>query len=59
MESTGPCGHRQPDVIVPEVELHRHLTEEEVASLPKPDGSLSSALDAYMQTVRLLTEMLQ
>ncbi|XP_074519124.1 uncharacterized protein LOC141784985 [Halichoeres trimaculatus] len=56
---TGPCGHRQPDVLVPEVELHRHLTEEEIASLPKPDGSLSSALDAYMQTVRLLTEMLQ
>lgn len=55
---TGPCGHRQPNVVVPEVVLQRHLTEEEVESLPKPDGPLSSVLDTYMQTVRLLSEML-
>ncbi|XP_034534661.1 uncharacterized protein LOC117809076 [Notolabrus celidotus] len=56
---TGPCGHRQPGVVVPEVELQRHLTETEVESLPHPEGPLSNASDAYMPTVRLLSEMLQ
>lgn len=58
LDWTGPCGPRQPHVVVPEVEVLRPLTEEEVQSLPTPDGPLSSALDAYIQTGRLLSEML-
>ncbi|XP_076843075.1 uncharacterized protein LOC143487790 [Brachyhypopomus gauderio] len=56
---TGPCGHRQSDVVVPEVQLQRALTEQEIESLPEPDGPLSNVLDVYIQTVNLLSEMLQ
>ncbi|XP_065119656.2 uncharacterized protein [Paramisgurnus dabryanus] len=56
---TGPCGHRQPGVVVPEVQLQRMLTMEEIESLPEPDVPLSNVLDVYIQTVNLLTEMLQ
>ncbi|XP_041860719.1 uncharacterized protein LOC121652157 isoform X2 [Melanotaenia boesemani] len=56
---TGPPGYRQQDVVVPEVQLQRPLTEQEVESLPKPDGPLSDVLDSYIETVNLLSEMLQ
>lgn len=56
---TGPSGYRQQEVVVPEVQLQRPLTEQEVESLPKPDGPLSDVLDSYIQTVNLLREMLQ
>ncbi|CAL9705996.1 unnamed protein product [Knipowitschia caucasica] len=56
---TAPCGHRQPHVVVPEVQLQRSLSEEEIHSLPHPDGPLSNALDVYIQTVNLLSEMIQ
>lgn len=35
---TGPCGHRQLGVVIPEVQLQRSLTDQEVGSLPDPDG---------------------
>ncbi|MEQ2230476.1 hypothetical protein ILYODFUR_029692 [Ilyodon furcidens] len=56
---TGPSGYRQQDVVVPEVQLQRPLTGQEVESLPKPDGPLSDILDSYIETVNLLSEMLQ
>ncbi|KAK0152016.1 hypothetical protein N1851_006586 [Merluccius polli] len=55
---TGPCGHHQPGVVVPEVQLQRSLTHQEVGSLPDPDGPLSNVLDVYVQSVSL-SEMLQ
>ncbi|KAK1904397.1 Photosystem I P700 chlorophyll a apoprotein A2 [Dissostichus eleginoides] len=56
---TGPCAHRQPHVVVPEVQLQRSLTDQEVERLPDPDGPLSNVWNVYVQTVGLLTEMLQ
>lgn len=56
---TGPCGHRQLGVVIPEVQLQRSLTDQEVGSLPDPDGPLSNVLDVYVQSVSLLSEMLQ
>ncbi|KAL7379669.1 hypothetical protein ABVT39_003843 [Epinephelus coioides] len=49
----------QADVVVPEVQLQRTMTVQEVEHLPEPDGPLSSVLHVYMQTVSLLSEMLQ
>lgn len=59
LELTGPCAHRQPHVVVPEVQLQRSLTDQEVERLPDPDGPLSNVWNVYVQTVSLLTEMLQ
>lgn len=59
VDCTGPCGHRQPDVVVPQVQLERSLTMEEVEHLPEPGGPLSSLIDVCMQTVSLLSGMLQ
>ncbi|XP_053281934.1 uncharacterized protein LOC128443164 isoform X2 [Pleuronectes platessa] len=56
---TGPCGHRQPGVVIPEVQLQRPLTEQEAESLPDPSGPLSDVVDVYVQTVSLLSEMIQ
>ncbi|XP_034067491.1 uncharacterized protein LOC117543372 isoform X1 [Gymnodraco acuticeps] len=56
---TGPCAHRLPHVMVPEVQLQRSLTDQEVERLPDPDGPLSNVWNVYVQTVGLLTEMLQ
>ncbi|XP_034084612.1 uncharacterized protein LOC117554328 isoform X1 [Gymnodraco acuticeps] len=56
---TGPCAHRQPHVVVPEVQLQCSLTDQEVERLPDPDGPLSNVWNVYVQTVGLLTEMLQ
>lgn len=56
---TGPCGHRQLGVVIPEVQLQRSLTDQEVGSLPDPDGPLSNVLHVYVQSVSLLSEMLQ
>lgn len=56
---TGPCGHRQLGVVIPEVQLQHSLTDQEVGSLPDPDGPLSNVLDVYVQSVSLLSEMLQ
>lgn len=46
-------------VVIPEVQLQRSLTDQEVGSLPDPDGPLSNVLDVYVQSVSLLSEMLQ
>ncbi|KAK5910370.1 hypothetical protein CesoFtcFv8_004210 [Champsocephalus esox] len=59
LELTGPCAHHQPHVVVPEVQLQRSLTDQEVERLPDPDGPLSNVWNVYVQTVGLLTEMLQ
>ena len=56
---TGPCGHRQPGVVIPEVQLQRPLTEQEAESLPDPSGPLCDVVDVYVQTVSLLSEMIQ
>lgn len=48
---TGPNGYCQPDVVVPEVQLQRSLTQQEIQRLPKPDGPLSSVSDTNCEPV--------
>jgi hypothetical protein len=54
----GPCGHHEPGVVIPEVQIHQ-LTREDVERLPDPDVPLSNVLDVYRETVMLLSEMLE
>uniref|UniRef100_A0A673LH16 Integrase catalytic domain-containing protein n=1 Tax=Sinocyclocheilus rhinocerous TaxID=307959 RepID=A0A673LH16_9TELE len=48
----------QQGIIIPEVQLPRPLTEEEVERLPNPEASFSSVLDIYIHAVALLQEMM-
>lgn len=56
---TAPSSHQRPDVVVPEVQLQRPLTEQEAENLPKPDGPLCHVIELYIETVEYLSEMLQ
>ncbi len=54
----GPHRPHQQGIIIPEVQLPRPLTEEEVERLPNPEASFSSVLDIYIHAVALLQEMM-
>ncbi|XP_057692851.1 uncharacterized protein LOC130916270 isoform X2 [Corythoichthys intestinalis] len=56
---TGPHPSNTEGVTVPDAQLPRQLTEAEVASLPDPAVPLSASLQAYMQTVYIVKEILQ
>lgn len=56
----GPHGMEDADsVVIPDVQLQRDLTAEEIASLPKWDVSLNNTVNVYSSTVEQLTEMLR
>ncbi|XP_076842246.1 uncharacterized protein LOC143486736 [Brachyhypopomus gauderio] len=54
---TGSYSHHQPGLEIPEVQLQRPLTEQELQRLPTPEGPLSCALDIYLETVNLIEEI--
>lgn len=49
-------GDQREQVEVPQVELQRHLTEEDMASLPNPNVPFLDALDIYTATLQLLIQ---
>ncbi|XP_048064108.1 uncharacterized protein LOC125278820 [Megalobrama amblycephala] len=51
-------GQQAEGVHVPELDLPRGLTEEELATLPNPDVPFSDALSVYMETVLAIKQML-
>lgn len=54
----GPHAVEDADSIsIPDVELPRDLTAEELAGLPNREMTLNEAIDAYMSTVAQLTEI--
>ncbi|KAA0706219.1 hypothetical protein E1301_Tti016287 [Triplophysa tibetana] len=54
----GPPAVEDADCIsIPDVELPRRLTAEELAGLPNREMALNEAIDAYMSTVAQLTEI--
>ncbi|XP_016343688.1 uncharacterized protein LOC107689982 [Sinocyclocheilus anshuiensis] len=55
----GPCGHHEPGVVIPEVQIQHQLTQEDVERFPDPDVPLSNVLEVYRETVMLLYEMLE
>lgn len=56
---TGPHPSNVEGVTIPDALLPRRLTDAEVSSLPNPAVPLSAALQAYMQTVYILRDILQ
>lgn len=42
---------------VPEIQLARELTDEEVATLPAPGLSVADAVRSYLDTVQVLTRV--
>ena len=53
-----PHGHHHQGITVPEVQLQRALTPEEVQRLPNPEGPFSDVLNVYIQSVAILTEIM-
>lgn len=55
----GAYNHRPSnDIIIPETELPRTLTDEQLTALPSPSVPLSQALAVYSHTVRTLKVVL-
>ncbi|XP_026076638.1 uncharacterized protein LOC113054983 isoform X2 [Carassius auratus] len=51
-------GQQAEGVHVPELDMPRGLTEEELATLPNPDVPFSDALSVYMETVLAVKQMI-
>uniref|UniRef100_A0A673MV46 Integrase catalytic domain-containing protein n=1 Tax=Sinocyclocheilus rhinocerous TaxID=307959 RepID=A0A673MV46_9TELE len=58
-EREGPHNHHAEGLSIPEVELSRPLTEQDIASLPNPTVPFSEAIATYCETVDILTGMLE
>ncbi|XP_072563413.1 uncharacterized protein [Paramormyrops kingsleyae] len=54
----GPHSHHEDAVSVPEIQLARELTDEEVATLPVPGVSLTDAIGSYFETVQVLSRII-
>ncbi|KAI3375520.1 hypothetical protein L3Q82_003848 [Scortum barcoo] len=54
----GPHSLRGGIVSVPEVQLARELSDEEVAILPAPGVSVTDALRSYVETVQVLSRII-
>ncbi|XP_035984963.1 uncharacterized protein LOC110368072 [Fundulus heteroclitus] len=53
----GPNGHHPEGVTLPEVQLARPLTEEELQRLPEPSGGFSSVLNVYTGAIDALNDI--
>lgn len=54
----GPHRLQEGTVSVPEVQLARELSDEEVAILPAPGVSVTDALESYVETVQVLSTII-
>lgn len=55
----GPsCSVEMDGVAVPQAQLQRELTAAEIDTLPNPNVIFTETVDAYCETVQLLTHLL-
>ncbi|MED6234086.1 hypothetical protein ATANTOWER_021901 [Ataeniobius toweri] len=57
MDWNGPCNHQVATVTVPEIQLVRHLSDEEAAWLPVPGPALTEAVRSYFETLPVLSRI--